>query len=136
MAIFKKEFSEIVENITTDCDIVSPNGKKFHTNDAMWDTGADTTVISKRVVDFLGLTPYNQGSISGIGGVSNSNVYLIHLMLPSGDCVTNVEVMENDFYDYDVIIGMDIIMFGDFLITNVHDKTIFQFRTPSLGCEL
>ena len=133
MAKFKKEFPDIVETITTDCDIFSSDGRKFHTDNAMWDTGADNTVISKRVVEGLGLTPYNQGSISGIGGVSDSNVYLVHILLPSGDCVTNVEVMENDFYDYDVIIGMDIIMFGDFLITNTNDKTVFQFRTPSEG---
>ena len=136
MAKFKKEFPDIVETITTDCDIFSSDGHKFHTDNAMWDTGADNTVISKRVVEGLGLTPYNQGSISGIGGVSDSNVYLVHILLPSGDCVTNVEVMENDFYDYDVIIGMDIIMFGDFLITNTNDKTVFQFRTPSEGGDL
>ena len=47
--------------------------------------------------------------------------------------MTNVEVMESDFEDYDVIVGMDVITFGDLLVTNADDKTIFQFRTPSEG---
>lgn len=41
--------------------------------------------------------------------------------------------MENDTSDNDVIIGTDVIMFGDFLITNANEKTTFQFRTPSEG---
>ena len=49
------------------------------------------------------------------------------------DIVTSVEVMESDFEDIDVLIGMDIIVFGDFLITNKDGKTTFQFRTPSEG---
>jgi len=30
-------------------------------------------------------------------------------------------------------IFMDVIVFGDFLITNADGKTTFQFRTPSEG---
>ncbi len=41
--------------------------------------------------------------------------------------------MENDFQDIDVLIGMDVIVFGDFLITNKDNMTTFQFRTPSEG---
>lgn len=133
MATYKKEYPSITETILTECDIYTSDGKKYHTERAMWDTGADTTIISPRIVQQLHLQPYQQGGIAGIGGASNSNIYLVHILAPTGDFITNVEVMESDFQDYDVIIGMDIIMFGDFLITNADDKTIFQFRTPSEG---
>lgn len=133
MTTFKKDFSGIVEAVITECDIYSPEGNVFHTDHALWDTGADTTVISSRVVKGLHLKPYRKGCISGIGGTSDSNVYLIHLLVPTGDYVTNVEVMEDDFENNDVIIGTDVIMFGDFLITNADEKTTFQFRTPSEG---
>lgn len=63
----------------------------------------------------------------------NSFNFLVHIQLSTGDFVTDVEVMENDYYDYDVIIGTDVIMFGDFLISNAEEKTTFQFRTPSEG---
>jgi hypothetical protein len=55
------------------------------------------------------------------------------VLVPTGDFVTSVEVMESDFEDIDVLIGMDVIVFGDFLITNKDGKTTFQFRTPSKG---
>ena len=133
MATYKKVFTNIVETIQTECDIYSSDGRKSHTGCAMWDTGADTTIISPRIVSELKLQPYKQGGITGIGGASDSNVYLVHILIPTGDFVTNVEVMESDFHDYDVIIGMDVIMFGDFLITNADGKTTFQFRVPSKG---
>ena len=123
----------LVEDIMTECDIYSVNGRKFHTECAIWDTGADTTIISSRIVKELNLQPYKAGGISGIGGATGSNVYLVHVLVPTGDFVTSVEVMENDFQDIDVLIGMDVIVFGDFLITNKDGKTTFQFRTPSEG---
>lgn len=133
MATFKKEYPCIVDAIMTECCIYSADGHKFCTDKAMWDTGADTTIISSRIVRELQLKPYKQGGIAGIGGASDSNVYLVHILLPTGDFATNVEAMESDFEDYDVIIGMDVITLGDLLITNADDKTIFQFRTPSEG---
>ena len=133
MATFKKEYPNIVENVLTECDIYTADGHKFHTERAMWDTGADTTIISSRIVKELNLQPYKQGGIAGIGGATGSNVYLVHVLVPTGDFVTYVEVMESDFEDIDVLIGMDVIVFGDFVLTNADNKTTFQFRTPSVG---
>ena len=118
MATYKKEYPYLVEDIVTPLDIYSADGHKFHTERAIWDTGADTTIISSRIVKQLNLQPYKQGGISGIGGATGSNVYLVHVLVPTGDFVTSVEVMESDFEDIDVLIGMDVIVFGDFLITN------------------
>jgi hypothetical protein len=133
MPTYKKEYTTLVEDIMTERDIYSVNGRKFHTERAVWDTGADTTIISSRIVKELNLQPYKAGGISGIGGATGSNVYLVHVLVPTGDFVTSVEVMENDFQDIDVLIGMDVIVFGDFLITNKDGMTTFQFRTPSEG---
>ena len=133
MPTYKKEYPTLVEDIMTDCDIYSADGHKFHTERALWDTGADTTIISSRIVKELNLKPYKSGGISGIGGDTGSNVYLVHVLVPTGDFVSYVEVMESDFQDIDILIGMDVITFGDFLITNKDGKTTFQFRTPSEG---
>ena len=133
MPTYKKEYPTLVEDIMTECDIYSVSGRKFHTERAIWDTGADTTIISSRIVKELNLQPYKAGGISGIGGATGSNVYLVHVLVPTGDFVTQVEVMESDFQDIDILIGMDVIVFGDFLITNADSKTTFQFRTPTEG---
>ncbi|MBR1504705.1 MAG: aspartyl protease family protein, partial [Prevotella sp.] len=78
MPTYKKEYPTLVENIMTECDIYSVSGRKFHTERAIWDTGADTTIISSRIVKELNLQPYKAGGISGIGGATGSNVYLVH----------------------------------------------------------
>jgi hypothetical protein len=136
MPTFKKEYSTLVEDIMTDCDIYSADGHKYHTERALWDTGADTTIISSRIVTELALQPYKAGGISGIGGATGSNVYLVHVLTPTGDFVANVEVMENDFEDIDVLIGMDVITKGDFCISTVNDQTVFSFRMPAEGIKL
>ena len=131
MGTFNKEYPVVVDALQTECDIYSLEGHVFHTDNAMWDMGATTTIISSRIVRQLCLQPYQQGGISGIGGASNTNTYLVHVLIPTGDVVTNCEVMESDFEDYDVIIGMDIIGLGDFCFTNPDDKSVFSFRIPA-----
>ena len=44
----------------------------------------------------------------------------------------HVEVTEGDIKGVDVLIGMDIITQGDFIITNQSNKTVMSFRIPSL----
>lgn len=61
MATYKKEYPYLVEDIVTPLDIYSGDGHKFHTERAIWDTGADTTIISSRIVKQLNLPPYKQG---------------------------------------------------------------------------
>ena len=131
MGTFNKKYPTVVDALQTDCDIYSLDGRLFHTDNAMWDTGATTTIISSRIVRQLKLEPYQQGGISGIGGASNTNTYLVHVLIPTGDVVTNCEVMKSDFEDYDVIIGMDIISLGDFCFTNPDDYSVFSFRIPA-----
>ena len=57
MATFKKEYPDLVESVITECDIYSSVGKRFHTDRALWDTGADTTIISSRIAKQLQLEP-------------------------------------------------------------------------------
>ena len=55
MATYKKEYPYLVEDIVTPLDIYSADGHKFHTERAIWDTGADTTIISSRIGKQLNL---------------------------------------------------------------------------------
>ena len=75
MGTFNKEYPVVVDALQTECDIYSLEGHVFHTDNAMWDTRATTTIISSRIVRQLCLQPYQQGGISGIGGASNTNTY-------------------------------------------------------------
>ena len=36
-------------------------------------------------------------------------------------------------FDYDVLIGMDVITKGDFVVSTVNGETTFSFRMPAKG---
>lgn len=127
-----------VNTIQTDC-VITPffERKKgvlvsgCEVESTVWDTGATNTIISSAVIDALGLKPVRQTQIEGVGGCMNSSVYKINIYVDGCLEFTGIEALSGDIGDYDVIIGMDIITLGDFVITNKDDQTWFAFRYPS-----
>ena len=107
--------------------------KRFFTHNACWDTGAEVTMISTRVVEALGLEPFEHTSLMGIGGDEEVGVYLIHLGLPNGYLYRNLIVYASDIDDYDVLIGMNLISQSDFFITNIDGNNHFAFDIPATG---
>ena len=100
---------------------------------AIWDTGATNSVITKKVVRACGLKPIGMTQVHHAGGVSNREVFLVNIGLPSRRGFAHVRVTEGDMIaDADVLIGMDIIGEGDFAVTHKDGKTTFSFRVPSL----
>lgn len=111
----------------------APQMKQFV---GLWDTGATGTVIQKRVADELGLSPSGRVLVRGVGkdGTPNefeTNTYLINIYLPNKVALVGIKVSEGTISGAEVLIGMDIIGCGDFVITNFNGKTMWSFRTPS-----
>lgn len=141
MSTFKKEYTALADAIITYA-IVTPATKiednqppsfYYYTENAAWDTGAQFSFISPRLVEALGLYPYRKASFMGIGGDQVADTYLVNVGLSNGELISDLEVYCSDIDDYDLLIGMDIINQTDFLITNADGKTTFQFRAPSEG---
>ena len=125
-------YASQVEAITTECRFCTIDGKKVVVaRCSLWDTGSTSTILSRRLIDELQPEPFRKGGISGIGGETEGNTYLLHVLLPTGDACTNMEVLEADLGDYDAIIGMDIITLGDFRISSTADETIFTFEVAT-----
>lgn len=99
---------------------------------AIWDSGADGSVISSRVVDALGLVAVGQATVESANGDYISSAYVIDLMLPNGIVIKGLQVTESDLKACDALIGMDVITLGDMSITN-NPNTVFTFRIPSEG---
>ncbi len=113
-------------------------GKILNINQAkeykgVWDTGATNSVITKRVVDELGLKPIGLVEVHHAGGKSTANKYLVNIILPNRVAIQSVTVTEGALIETDMLIGMDIITLGDFAVTNKDGKTVMSFRIPS--CE-
>ena len=107
---------------------------------AIWDTGATNSVITKKVVDELGLKPIGVREMRHAGGKSQANLYLVNITLPNNVVIQGVTVSEADLTDSDllpeneklqILIGMDIIAMGDFAVTSGNGNTIMSFRIPT-----
>jgi len=109
-----------------------PQQKQFI---GLWDTGATGTVIQRHVADSLGIAPIGRVICRGVGkdGTPNefeTNSYLVNVHLPNKVVIVGVRVMEGTIAGADVLLGMDIIGSGDFVVSNFNGKTTWSFRTP------
>jgi predicted aspartyl protease len=103
----------------------------FQTN-ALWDTGATKSVVTKTTAEKVGLTPVGNVRINHAGGSGTTSTYLINVLLPNRVHLSGVLVSEcpDNTGDFGAIIGMDVIASGDFAITNCDNKTCMTFRIP------
>lgn len=134
---FSKSYNAIVNVLKTYAEIAFPKAtnpdqdKKFYTFQAIWDTGATNSVITKNVVEKVGLKPSGRVECHGVHGTSTVDTYIVDIVLPNRVCIVNVQVSEcNLLSGIDVLIGMDIIQTGDFAISNGNGKMTFSFCIP------
>jgi len=105
------------------------------TYNAIWDTGATASVISKNVVDHHNLQPIDMVNVHTAGGLTACNVYLVNLILTNKVSIPDLRVTQASLHTgCDLLIGMDVICAGDFAITNKEGKTVCTFRHPSHEC--
>lgn len=139
MAVYTQKYETVVDAIITKCaicpavevgpDLVVP--KVCHTNNAMWDTGSTGCLISQNIVDELGLEAIDRAEVSQATISEEADVYLVHIGLPNGQVVLNVEALGMPGNDYDFVIGMDIIGQCDFAFTNKNEQSVFSVRRPA-----
>ena len=101
---------------------------------ALWDTGATGTVITRKIVDDLGLKQIGITKVFHGDGSTDQPVYYINILLPHKVGFSYVRATEGKLTGFDVLVGMDIIIKGDFAITNSDGRTTFSFRIPSETC--
>lgn len=138
MATISQKYPGRINAIQTNCIVtqslaVSTDGKVHgcEVESTVWDTGATNTIISQEIVDILDLKPISKAKIEGVGGIVESAVYQINIYFANRMEFKSIEVLSGDIGDYDLIIGMDIITLGDFVLSNKDGKTWFSFRHPA-----
>ena len=102
--------------------------------DTIWDTGSSVSVISERLAAELHLEPSGVTKISGIENRPfEANTYLVNIEFPNGVLAKYTTVVESPMVLYDLLIGMDVISEGDFVLSHDSGNTVFSFRYPSEG---
>ena len=132
MGRFSISLGSLADEIVTECEFVSlDQQRRVKALRAMWDTGSNATILSTKLVSELRPDHFGQGGMTGVGGQSEGDTYLMHVSLPTGDIITYQEVYEANQGDYDAIIGMDIITRGNFHLDCDHGETLFSFELPN-----
>jgi len=101
--------------------------------EALWDTGATATCIKPALWERLKLCPFEPGrtKFAGIGGNVTADVALVDLLLTAELEIELCPVYVMDFPgDAEILIGMDIISMGDFVVCNADNITSFSFAMP------
>jgi len=132
---FKMEYPVRVNELITPVSIKGCLNDKvdtFKQFQAVWDTGASSTVISDKVVKLLQLIPTGKCEVLGVNSSEIKDTFIIDILLPNKVLIKNVNVNESDLNSegIDVLIGMDIIQLGDFAIANANNKTTFSYCIP------
>lgn len=122
------------------CKAFDPNTQPFPNHpfepvDALWDTGASRSVITRTTAERLSLVPVGLVDVHHADGTSKHPTHLVNFVLPNNVGVPGLLVTEspNVVGGFGAIIGMDIIGAGDSCITNYNGKTWLTFRMPSLS---
>lgn len=97
----------------------------------LWDTGAVCTTVTSGLATALGLTPMGFETVFHANGSCRVKKYMVNVILPNGIEMPMLPVLEGNLHGCDMLIGMDIISQGDFVLTNRNGKTVFSFQIPS-----
>ena len=131
---FRVDFEETMRMIVTYANLFAvsaPPPSRGIIIRAFWDTGATNSVITPNIAQQLMLSPIDSARIVGVNSEGLAPVSLVHISLPNNVLLLSRRVTIAKIGEgADMLIGMDIISLGDFLISNANQKTSFSFVMP------
>ena len=111
------------------CDITS---RPQHSCNAIWDTGATSSMISRRIAEQLKLHSIGKAHISGVHGVVETDIYIIDIVFGNGFTISGLRVSEADNGGgFDVLIGMDVIGHGRLIVDGTGEMSEVFFAFPA-----
>jgi hypothetical protein len=134
LAFTLKSNGGLLRVLTTQVNIHGSGNAHHGQVQAIWDTGATGSAITKKIAQGLGLVPTGMSRVHTANGVAIQSTYTIDIGLPNGVLIQKIIATEVPALSSgcDALIGMDIITLGDFSITNHKGITCLSFRVPSL----
>ena len=88
-------------------------------------------MITQKVVDACGLKPSGITQVHGVHGPEYVETFLVNVALPGQVMIPGLRVsLAKQLPEADILIGMDVIVHGDFAVTNADAVTKFSFRVP------
>lgn len=101
---------------------------------AIIDTGATCSAISKKAADLSGAVKRGTSSILSVHNTTTVTKYSANLTLPNEICFNDIKLVEiNSLGSFDVLIGTDILSKGNFAVSSKDGNMWFSFKTPPDG---
>jgi hypothetical protein len=128
-------FSKAGVSQAFDPNVTKINQPSITELNAIWDTGASCTLISKEYAAKVGLIPTGKTTITGVNNSTLENTYQVNVYLPNKVCLGFLRIAEAPALagGAGMLIGMDIIGSGDFSVYKENGKTVMTYRFPSIG---
>ena len=144
--IYRRRYEDFALVLTDSCEVMYLSGFQWNrvkTDNALWDTGAFATTITKELADRLGVEPEATVKVGSMGG--NTDGYCAHVNLKLGEVmipflrvnVLDLTKREEEarregvpYHHPDVWIGMDVISQGRFEVDSSSGKTVLTFEIP------
>lgn len=133
-----KNLKEISTPLSVACGggCCSIHSHPVHHCNAIWDTGATSSMISRRIARELQLHSTGEVEISGVHGVNSANTYIVDLIFACGFMIPGLRVSEaDDGGGFDVLIGMDVISRGRLTVDGLGEGCHITFAFPAGGAE-
>lgn len=132
--VIRLDFNGFAREIRSTATIIDPNSaQQVELTKAIWDTGATNTTIRHDIAEFLGLSRMGFANVHTANGITLQPTYLIELKLPNNLTIKNLTVAGGDLGpETEMLIGMDLIAIGDFILQNDRGKTQFCFCWPPM----
>jgi hypothetical protein len=132
---FDAEYSGIPRELLTVAEIfpfATRDDTKGIITNVLWDTGATHSSLSTKIVQDLGLKSIDTTVVHGVNSSKVADIVIASIRFSSSIFLTGKRFSVNEIPGADVLIGMDIIMLGDFAISNGEGETLFSFVIPPL----
>lgn len=130
---FTVTFNGFKRELMSEATITNPITKSStKINRACWDTGASASAIRADIATKLGLVPTGQTKVHTANGVATVDTYIISLELPGSQVIfRSVAVSSANLGpNTEMLIGMDIIGHGDFIVQRHKNFHSFSFTCP------
>jgi predicted aspartyl protease len=138
MLTFVKEYGTLPFRLQVEVEVKArSNSDKVLQAVAIWDTGATITVISPKVQKELGLIERFRLNVSGVNNKNRAVATELTLVLPGGIVTEDVTVAVCNLPDgIDMLLGLDVILRGDFMLSNGRSRTRLSYTIPPLEDQL
>jgi gag-polyprotein putative aspartyl protease len=127
-----KRYDSLASHLEIDVVITNPIAGRTFSCKALWDTGAQRSMISKSAADELQLQILGIAWMEGFHGEDFRSFHDVNIGVAKGIGFEKVRVISaHSLGGRHVLLGMDIITKLDFHISNVGEITVHSIRFPS-----